>query len=93
MRGNEEKRIDAFSCVSAEERIPARHPIRPMRIMVNEILGSLDDELSAIYSDSGRPSIAPEYLLRASVLQILYSVLANVSLWIRSISTSSFDVS
>jgi len=74
MRGNEEKQIDAFSYVRMEDRIPARHPIRPMRIMVNEILGSIDDELGAIYSDSGRPSIAPEYLLRASVLQILYSV-------------------
>jgi transposase len=74
MHGNEEKQIDAFSYVSMEDRIPARHPIRPMRIMVNEILGSLDDELGALYADSGRPSIAPEYLLRASVLQILYSV-------------------
>ncbi len=74
MRGNEEKQIDAFSYVSMEDRIPARHPIRPMRVMVNEILGSLDDELGAVYADSGRPSIAPEYLLRASVLQILYSV-------------------
>lgn len=74
MRGIEEKQIDAFSYVSMEDRIPAGHPIRPMRIMVDEILKSLDTELDSIYSVSGRPSIAPEYLLRASVLQILYSV-------------------
>jgi transposase len=74
MRGNEEKQIDAFSYVSMEDRIPARHPIRPMRIMVNEILLSMDDELNSLYADSGRPSIAPEYLLRASILQILYSI-------------------
>jgi len=74
MRGIEEKQIDAFSYVSMEDRIPARHPVRPMRIMVDEILKSLDTELDSIYSVSGRPSIAPEYLLRASVLQILHSV-------------------
>ncbi len=74
MRGIEEKQIDAFSYVSMEDRIPARHPIRPMRIMVDEILKSLDTEFDSIYSVSGRPSIALECLLRASVLQILYSV-------------------
>lgn len=74
MRGNEEKQIDAFSYVSMEDRIPARHPIRPFRQMVNEILKGMDGEFSALYADSGRPSIAPEYLLRASILQILYSI-------------------
>lgn len=74
MRGNEEKQIDAFSYVSMEDRIPARHPIRPFKVMVNEILREMDKDLDAIYVDSGRPSIAPEYLLRASILQILYSV-------------------
>jgi transposase len=74
MRGNEEKQIDAFSYVSMEDRIPAKHPIRPFRQMVNEILRDMDKELDSLYADSGRPSIAPEYLLRASILQILYSV-------------------
>lgn len=74
MRGNEEKQIDAFSYVNMEDRIPGKHPIRPFRKMVNEILQDMDKDFDEIYADSGRPSIAPEYLLRASILQILYSV-------------------
>jgi transposase len=74
MRGNEEKQIDAFSYVSMEDRIPTKHPIRPFRLMVNEILKGMDCEFDEIYADSGRPSIAPEYLLRASILQILYTI-------------------
>ena len=74
MRGTEEKQIEAFSYVSMEDRIPERHPIRPFRKMVNEILKDMDKDLDGLYADSGRPSIAPEYLLRASILQILYSV-------------------
>jgi transposase len=74
MRGNEEKQIDAFSYVSMEDRIPAKHPIRPFKKMVNEILLDMDKDFNGLYADSGRPSIAPEYLLRASILQILYSV-------------------
>lgn len=74
MRGTEEKQIDAFSYVSIEGRIPEKHPIRPFRQMVNEILKGMDADFDKLYADSGRPSIAPEYLLRASILQILYSV-------------------
>jgi transposase len=74
MRGAEEKQIDAFSYVSIEDRIPARHPIRPFKTMVNEILRDMDSAFDELYATSGRPSIAPEYLLRASILQILYSV-------------------
>jgi transposase len=74
MRGSEEKQVDAFSYVSMEDRIPAKHPIRPFKQMVNEILRDMDADLDGLYADSGRPSIAPEYLLRASILQILYSI-------------------
>jgi len=74
MRGNEEKQIDAFSYVSMEDRIPAKHPIRPFKKMVDELLRDMDKDFDGLYADSGRPSIAPEYLLRASILQILYSV-------------------
>jgi transposase len=74
MRGNEEKQIDAFSYMSMEDRIPAKHPIRPFKAMVNEILRDMDAALDSLYAESGRPSIAPEYLLRASILQILYSI-------------------
>lgn len=74
MRGAEEKQIDAFSYVSIEDKIPERHPIRPFKAMVNEILHDMDAAFDELYASSGRPSIAPEYLLRASILQILYSV-------------------
>lgn len=74
MRGSEEKQIEAFSYVGMEDRIPAKHPIRPFKKMVDELLREMDTEFDKIYADSGRPSIAPEYLLRASILQILYSV-------------------
>ena len=74
MRGFEEKQVDAFCYVSMEDRIPKNHPIRPMREMVNEILKDISAELDTLYAASGRRSIAPEYLLRASILQILYSI-------------------
>lgn len=74
MRGKEDKQISAFSYINTEDRIPNKHPIRPIRKMVNEILHDMDDDLNQLYSHSGRPSIAPEYLLRASILQILYTI-------------------
>lgn len=74
MRGMEDKQMDAFSYISMEDRIPVRHPIRSFKVMVNELLRDMDDDLESIYAESGRPSIAPEYLLRASILQILYSI-------------------
>lgn len=74
MRGSEEKQIEAFSYIPLEDRIPAKHPIRPFKAIVNEILRDMDAALDGLYADSGRPSIAPEYLLRASILQILYSI-------------------
>jgi hypothetical protein len=80
MRGSEGKQIDAFSYVSIEDRIPARHPIRPFKTMVNEILRAMDAEFDTLYADGGRPSIAPEYLLRASILQILYSIVSRLAL-------------
>jgi hypothetical protein len=91
MRGAEEKQIDAFSYVSMEERIPAKLPILPFRRMVNEILKGMDAESDRLCADSGRTSIAPEYLLRASILQILYSVRASGGSWTKSTSTSCSD--
>jgi transposase len=74
MRGTEEKQPEIFSYVSVEDRIPVKHPIRLFRDMVNEILKSMDRDFDTLYADTGRPSIAPEYLLRASILQILFTV-------------------
>ncbi len=63
-----------FSYVSLEQRVPADHPLRAVRQLTDRVLGSLSAELDALYADSGRPSIAPEYILRALLLQVFYSV-------------------
>ena len=63
-----------FSYVSLEERIPETHPLRPMREMVDEALKRLSPRFSSLYADSGRPSIPPERLLRALLLQVLFSI-------------------
>ena len=74
MRGTDEVTGSLFSYVDLEERIPAGHPLRKVRRIVNDALTSLDAEFDRLYSAEGRPSIAPERLLRASLLQILFSV-------------------
>ena len=74
MRGTDETSGSLFSYVDLEERIPAHHPLRKIRQVVNDALASLDAEFEALYTDFGRPSIAPERLIRASLLQILFSV-------------------
>ena len=63
-----------FSYLSPEERVPAKHPLRPIRLMVDEALKSLSPAFSGLYSAFGRPSIPPEKLLRALLLQVLYTV-------------------
>ena len=63
-----------FSYVSLEQRIPADHPLRPMRAMVDEALKKLSRRFSGLYAGTGRPSIPPERLLRALLLQVLYSI-------------------
>jgi len=74
MRGTDEKSGSLFSYVDLEERIPARHPLRKIRQVVNDALASLDEDFDHLYVDSGRPSIAPERLIRASLIQILFSI-------------------
>ncbi|MGY6695581.1 MAG: IS5 family transposase [Roseinatronobacter sp.] len=74
MRGTDETSGSLFSYVDLEERILARHPLRKIRQVVNDALASLDAEFEALYTDFGRPSIPPERLIRASLLQILFSV-------------------
>jgi len=63
-----------FSYLSPEERVPANHPLRPIRQMVDEALKALSPAFSGLYSAFGRPSIPPEKLLRALLLQVLYTV-------------------
>lgn len=74
MRRTDETSGSLFSYVDLEARTPERHPLRKSRQVVNEALTSLDAEFEALYTDFGRPSIAPERLIRASLIQILFSV-------------------
>ena len=74
MRGSDEKSEGLFSYVSCEARVPADHPLRPIRAIVDEALEVLSPQFEALYSRVGRPSIPPEKLLRALLLQAFYSV-------------------
>lgn len=74
MRGTDPRQEGMFSYVSPEARVPQDHPLRPIREMVNRALEELSRELEAMYSHTGRPSIAPEQLLRALLVQVLYSI-------------------
>ena len=74
MRGSDREQGSMFSYVSLEARIPADHPLRPMRVMVDEALQGLSRRFSSLYAATGRPSIPPERLLRALLLQVLYSI-------------------
>jgi transposase len=74
MRGTDETRGALFSYVDLEERIPARHPLRKVREIVNDALASMDAEFDRLHAKEGRPSIAPERLLRAGLIQMLFSV-------------------
>ncbi|MEI4486681.1 IS5 family transposase [Frigidibacter sp. MR17.14] len=74
MRGSDEATGSLFSYVDLEERVPARHPLRKIQAVVNDALRSLDSDFDRLYGGDGHPSIAPERLIRASLLQILYSI-------------------
>ena len=74
MRGTDSRSGELFSYVDLEQRVPSAHPLRVIRGIVNEALGSLSEDFSELYSGMGRPSISPEMLLRAMLLQAFYSV-------------------
>ena len=69
-----------FSCVTLEQRVPQDHPLREIRRLTDAVLVSLNDEFDMLYAASGRPSIAPEYVLRALLLQAFYSVRSELQL-------------
>jgi len=69
MRGADNQSGALFSYVNLEERVPAAHPLRVIKTIVDDALISLDSEFEALYGSTGRSSIAPERLLRASLLQ------------------------
>ena len=74
MRGSDQKQDGMFSYVSPEQRVPAEHPLRPLRAMMDDILKEMSPRFAKLYAETGRPSIPPERLLRALLLQILYTV-------------------
>src|SRR6266853_1442733 len=74
MRGKDTQQNAMFSYLSPDQRVPADHPLRPIRTMVDVALKGLSRSFGRMYADWGRPSIAPEKLLRALVLQVLYSI-------------------
>jgi len=74
MRGKPERQLAMLSSLSTEDLIPADHPIRRIRTVVEDVLAELDGEFDAMYSRIGRPSIPPEQLLKATVLMALYSM-------------------
>ena len=74
MRGDDQNQQAMFSYISPEARVPKTHPLRPIRIMVDNALADLAPLFNEMYSHTGRPSIPPEQLLRALLLQILYSI-------------------
>src|SRR5215471_6879834 len=74
MRGSDRRSGELFSYVDLERRIRTDHPLRTIRLVADAALQSLSIEFGSLYSDLGRPSIAPEMLLRAMLLQTFYSV-------------------
>jgi len=74
MRGDDEKSGSFFSYIDLEARVRADHPLRPIREIANAALATLSTDFAALYPGLGRPSIAPEKLLRAMLLQAFYSL-------------------
>jgi len=74
MRGSDMRTGELFSYVDLEKRVPEHHPLRLIRRIVNEVLADLDREFAELYAAEGRPSIAPERLLRALLLQAFYTI-------------------
>jgi transposase len=77
MRGTKDKTEAMFVYLSPESFVPKDHPLRPIRTMVDAALAELDSEFNALYSHTGRPSIPPEQLLKALLLQAFYTVRSN----------------
>ena len=74
MRGGDDRTGELFSYVDLEARVRRDHPLRAIRVIVNEALSALERDFAALYSPIGRPSIPPEKLLRAMLLQAFYSI-------------------
>jgi transposase len=84
MRGDDKQQMSVFSYVSAEQRVPADHPLRAIRRMTDEALAGLSEHFDTLYAGGGRPSIAPEKLVRALLLQALFATQRVARQWRRS---------
>src|SRR5262245_36788601 len=80
MRGEHREPDSMFSYLSPEQRIPKSHPLRAIRALVDEVLTDMSREFDRLYAVTGRPSIPPERLLRAQLLQIFYSIRSELLL-------------
>ena len=74
MRGDDAGQVAVFSYISPEQRVPKDHPLRPLRAIVNDVLERMSPLFAELYSHTGRPSIPPEKLLRALLVQVLYTI-------------------
>jgi len=74
MRGDDQQQFSAFSYVAPEDRVPADHPLRPIRKAVDGVLHAMSGQFDKLYAETGRPSIPPERLFRALLLQVFYSI-------------------
>ena len=74
MRGHDHKQEPMYSYISMEERVPDEHPLRGIRGIAEVVMKELSPRFARMYSDVGRPSIPPEQLLRALMLQALYTI-------------------
>jgi transposase len=74
MRGSDRQQADMYSYLSPEERVRANHPLRSIRAMADEALSNMSERFDTMYAKTGRPSIPPEKLLRAQLIQMLYSI-------------------
>lgn len=80
MRGQKTGQVEMFSYIPLEARVPEAHPLRSVRELVERVLARLSPELDRIYSHTGRPSIPPEMLLKALLLQVLFSIRSEAQL-------------
>ena len=74
VRGTPDRQLSMLSSLSTEDLIPVGHPIRRIRVVVDAVLADLDDVFDAMYAESGRRSVPPESLLKATVLMAMYSI-------------------
>lgn len=74
MNGTPNPQTSMLSYISLEDRVPAGHPLRRLRVLVDSVLATMDEEFSVVNARRRRPSIPPERLLKASLLQSLFSI-------------------